>query len=149
MRDPSRVCNLHHSLWQCWILNPLSKARDWTHIFMDSSWVHYLWATRELPGKMILIFIWKNKWEVSIEIFGKKNEKQEQWNVLPDVKPYYKSLAIKIIQYRPGNKQTNITGCISLCVCVCVYCIVYKWTRLLFILGCIYMCVYTHKHIQV
>ena len=26
--DPSRVCNLHHSSWQCWILNPLSKAKD-------------------------------------------------------------------------------------------------------------------------
>ena len=27
-RDPSRVCNLHHSSWQRWTLNPLSKARD-------------------------------------------------------------------------------------------------------------------------
>ena len=26
--DPSHVCNLHHSSWQCQILNPLSKARD-------------------------------------------------------------------------------------------------------------------------
>ena len=28
--DPSQVCNLHHSSWQCWILNLLSKARDRT-----------------------------------------------------------------------------------------------------------------------
>ena len=29
-RDPSRVCNLHHSSWKCSvaILNPLSEARD-------------------------------------------------------------------------------------------------------------------------
>ena len=27
-RDPSRVCDLHYSSWQCRILNPLSKARD-------------------------------------------------------------------------------------------------------------------------
>ena len=27
-RDLSRVCDLHHSLQQCWILNSLSKARD-------------------------------------------------------------------------------------------------------------------------
>jgi len=26
--NPSLVCNLHHSSRQCWILNPLSRARD-------------------------------------------------------------------------------------------------------------------------
>ena len=26
--DLSRICDLHHSSWQCQILNPLSKARD-------------------------------------------------------------------------------------------------------------------------
>ena len=30
--DPSHICNLHHSLWQQWILNPLSEARDQTRI---------------------------------------------------------------------------------------------------------------------
>ena len=38
--DPSLVCNLHHSSQQCWILNPLCKARDQTHILMDTSRVH-------------------------------------------------------------------------------------------------------------
>ena len=28
--DPSHVCNLHHSLWQHWTLNPLSEARHRT-----------------------------------------------------------------------------------------------------------------------
>ena len=28
--DLSRICDLHHSSRQCWILNPLSKVRDWT-----------------------------------------------------------------------------------------------------------------------
>ena len=27
------------SLWQCWIPNPLSKARNWTHILVDTIWV--------------------------------------------------------------------------------------------------------------
>ena len=35
--DPSRICNLHHSSRKRQILNPLSKARDQTHIFMDTS----------------------------------------------------------------------------------------------------------------
>ena len=32
--------NLHHSSQQCWILNPLSKARDRTLNLMVSSWIH-------------------------------------------------------------------------------------------------------------
>ena len=30
--DPSCMCNLCHSLWQCWILNPLTEAKDPTCI---------------------------------------------------------------------------------------------------------------------
>ena len=40
MQDLSHICSLHHSLQKLWILNPLSKARDQTHILMDSSRVH-------------------------------------------------------------------------------------------------------------
>ena len=31
-QDPSCICDLYHSLGQCQTLNPLSKARDQTHI---------------------------------------------------------------------------------------------------------------------
>ena len=31
MWDLSRSCDLHHCSWQCWILNPLSEARDQTN----------------------------------------------------------------------------------------------------------------------
>ena len=34
--DPSRIYDLHHSLWQCWILNSLSEVGDRTHILMDT-----------------------------------------------------------------------------------------------------------------
>ena len=39
-RDPSSVCDLHCSFWHRWILNPLSKTRDGTHILTDTSRVH-------------------------------------------------------------------------------------------------------------
>ena len=39
--DLIHVCDLHHSLWQHWILNPLSEARYLTHILMDASRVCY------------------------------------------------------------------------------------------------------------
>ena len=48
-QDPSRVCDLHHSSWQCRILNPLSETRNWTHILMDASRVYYHWATMGTP----------------------------------------------------------------------------------------------------
>ena len=47
-QDLSHACNLHSSRPRQ-ILNPLSKARDWTHSLMDTSWVHYCWATTETP----------------------------------------------------------------------------------------------------
>ena len=36
MPDPSCICDLHCSLQQHQILNPLSKARDQTHILVDT-----------------------------------------------------------------------------------------------------------------
>ena len=34
--DLSCICDLHHSLWQLQILNPVSEARDGTCILMDT-----------------------------------------------------------------------------------------------------------------
>ena len=39
---PSRVCHPHHSSYQCWLFNLLSRARDWTCILMDTSQVRNL-----------------------------------------------------------------------------------------------------------
>ena len=45
MWDLSFFCDLHHSSWQCWILKPLSFARDRAHHLMDTSQVGNCWAT--------------------------------------------------------------------------------------------------------
>ena len=50
MKDLSPVCDLHHSSGQRWILNPLSIARDWTHILVDTSRVCYGWARMGTPS---------------------------------------------------------------------------------------------------
>ena len=52
--DPSCVCNLHHSSGPHWILNPLSGAIDQTHVLMDTTQVHYHWAT---TGTLSLVSI--------------------------------------------------------------------------------------------
>ena len=49
MPDPSHAFNLHHSSQQHQILNPLNKARDWTCVLIDTSWVCYHWATTGTP----------------------------------------------------------------------------------------------------
>ena len=38
--DLSCICDLHHSSQHRWILNSLSKARDRTHVLVDTSQVH-------------------------------------------------------------------------------------------------------------
>ena len=45
MPGPSLVCNLHHSSQQCRILSSLRKARDQTCVLMDTSQIHFCWAT--------------------------------------------------------------------------------------------------------
>ena len=52
--DLGYICDLHYSLQQHWILNPLSKARDLTHILMDTSWVHDLLSHNEISQDIII-----------------------------------------------------------------------------------------------
>ena len=50
-QDPSRVYNLLHSSWQCWIFNPLIEARDQTCNLMDPSWICFRCASTGTPAR--------------------------------------------------------------------------------------------------
>ena len=50
MPDLSHICELYHSSQQRQILNPLSEATDQTHNFINTSQVHYRWATMGTPN---------------------------------------------------------------------------------------------------
>ena len=50
--DQSCTCDLHHSSWQHWILNPLSGAMDEIHILMDLAEL----VTPEPQGQSPLFF---------------------------------------------------------------------------------------------
>ena len=53
MQDPNHISNLH-SLWQCHILNPLSKTRDWTRVLMDNRLVCYCRVMMAAPWENVL-----------------------------------------------------------------------------------------------
>ena len=54
MPVPSRIRTLHYSLWQHWILNPLSEARDQTCNLMVPNQIYFLSATTETQKKAYL-----------------------------------------------------------------------------------------------
>ena len=58
-QDPSRVCDLYHSLRQRQILNPLSKTRDRTRNLMDTSQVLNLLSHKGTPKIHFLLKITK------------------------------------------------------------------------------------------
>ena len=54
--DLSHICDLHHSCQQRQIPNPLSKARDRTHILMDTSRIRFHCTTMGAP--VIFFVFW-------------------------------------------------------------------------------------------
>ena len=48
-QDLRHVCELHHSSRHCWIPDPLSEARDQTHILVDISWICFCCTTTGTP----------------------------------------------------------------------------------------------------
>ena len=91
--DPSHICNLHHSSWQCQILNPVSEARDRTHNLMDTSRILFHCV---MTGTLKVLFI--------IAKIGNKNV--YQWHT--QLIGYYK------IKKRNGKRHHICYGVISM-----------------------------------
>ena len=60
--NPNHICDLYHSSWQSWILNPLIEVRDQTRTLLDAPWVCNHWATTGTPD--IYIYIFKRIWNL-------------------------------------------------------------------------------------
>ena len=56
-RDLSCICNLHHSSWQCWIFNTLSKARDQIGNLIVTSWICFHCTTVGTPLSTYCLFL--------------------------------------------------------------------------------------------
>ena len=57
VQDPSCVCDLQDSWWQCCFLNPLSNARDRTCV---SSWMLVGFITTEPGGELYIVSFWSH-----------------------------------------------------------------------------------------
>ena len=60
---------LHHSPWQCWILNSLSEARNRTCILTDTSQIHFCWATTGTLGTVLKHWRTGFKWLLERQTF--------------------------------------------------------------------------------
>ena len=66
--DPSWVCDLHHNSQQHRIINPLSKASDWTHNFMVSNWIRFRCAVTGTPHTSVFLSAKRNWWHLLHQI---------------------------------------------------------------------------------
>ena len=67
MPDLSHIFDLSHSLWQCQILNPLSEARDGTHILMDTSRIHFCCTT---TGTLTFVFVLRHPHYIQLSLLS-------------------------------------------------------------------------------
>ena len=72
--DLSRICDLHYSSWQRWILNPRSEGRDRTPNLMVPSRSRFRWATTGTPDFISLFF---KTMSILYFLTGKKKKRKE------------------------------------------------------------------------
>ena len=62
-QELSCICDLQHRSQQCWIADPLSKAKDWTSVLMDTTWFCSCCATTGTPSSFVFVLYCVN-WNV-------------------------------------------------------------------------------------
>ena len=72
--DLSHICDLHYRSQPCQILNPLSRARDWTQVLLDTSRVCYHCAMTGMPNFVLFLscfpdFFQTRKFPLSLMVF--------------------------------------------------------------------------------
>ena len=75
--DLSRICNRHCSLWQCWILNPLSKGSN-LHPHGDNVGFSTQWAMMGTPASYLFEQRWKKD---GLKMLGGIQECYGSWNI--------------------------------------------------------------------
>ena len=123
--DLSYVCNLHHSWWQCRILNSLTRAKNWTRVLMDTSQVCFHCTTMGTPRvhfylaimfirkcrkrrkkkKKAVMYIFKYfclLWDLKIETFGLVTFAKIPWEFLDGGLPMNLNLqVVSLTDYNP------------------------------------------------
>ena len=98
----THLCNLHHSSWQLGILNPLSKARDWTLNFMVPSQIHFCCATIGTLSKAAL-------GHLSMTLFGKPGGLRGMLLILSLNCHLMHSLPVTFLNYQEWDQDIQAT----------------------------------------
>ena len=118
MQDLSQVCDLHHSSQQCWILSPLSKARDRTQVLTVPSWICYHWATR---GTSAHKFPSQTKWHWQApfpsSFYWWTNKTQTCWITHPH-SLYPKDIETRVLRQSYRNPKSILFSCTLCCSCL-------------------------------
>ena len=81
MPELSHGCDLHHSLWQRRILNPLSAARDRTHNLMVPSWIRFCCTTKGTPALCFTFLLSHGPLiSLSVETDSEKFNQRDFWS---------------------------------------------------------------------
>ena len=99
MPDLSHICDLHHSLWQHQIFNPLSEARFGTQVLMDTSRVSHMGTPNEVLDELFITYF--NGWW-SINFLKQDRNRGDEFES--------ESLEISRVEQKNPNLSTRSKG---------------------------------------